>query len=285
MSAPVSRSRTGRFGKVDWNDDAAQEENSIEEDEFEKEMELERDRRADDAQRSMGGAAAASSSGKNWLDLEEKEEAKRKKKKEGSAASAGGNKEDREDKYDPIYFDSDDDEVPEEQVPGRSKKKQTDDELFYDPDQDDEDQLWVDNVRRNYLPGHEPSEASSGSSRDKPKPLPNSDAVLNCPACFAVVCLDCQRHETYPDQYRAMFVLNCNVDQTQKLKFPLSKKAAKKKRSKGGGGGAGSESLGREDADDAEDYNPVKCEACSTEIAVFDKDEVYHFFNIVASHA
>lgn len=31
-------------------------------------------------------------------------------------------------------------------------------------------------------------------------------------------------------------------------------------------------------------YNPVQCSECSTEVAVFDKDEVYHFFNILASH-
>lgn len=31
-------------------------------------------------------------------------------------------------------------------------------------------------------------------------------------------------------------------------------------------------------------YHPVQCTECSTEVAVFDKDEVYHFFNILASH-
>ncbi len=31
-------------------------------------------------------------------------------------------------------------------------------------------------------------------------------------------------------------------------------------------------------------YHPVKCTECSTEVAVYDKDEVYHFFNILASH-
>lgn len=36
------------------------------------------------------------------------------------------------------------------------------------------------------------------------------------------------------------------------------------------------------DADEV--YNPVQCSECSTEVAVFDKDEVYHFFNILASH-
>ena len=32
-------------------------------------------------------------------------------------------------------------------------------------------------------------------------------------------------------------------------------------------------------------FNPVKCDQCGTEIGVFDKDEVYHFFNIMASHS
>ena len=100
--------------------------------------------------------------------------------------------------------------------------------------------------------------------------LPNSDAVLNCPACFAVLCLDCQRHEVYENQYRAMFVLNCTVDNSQRLKYPMSKRGAKKK---------------KKDDEDEELFNLVKCDLCSTEVAVFDKDEVYHFFNIVASHA
>ena len=30
-------------------------------------------------------------------------------------------------------------------------------------------------------------------------------------------------------------------------------------------------------------YHPVKCQECETEIAVFDKDEVYHFFNVLES--
>ena len=31
-------------------------------------------------------------------------------------------------------------------------------------------------------------------------------------------------------------------------------------------------------------YHPVQCTECSTEVAVFDKEEVYYFFNILASH-
>jgi hypothetical protein len=32
-----------------------------------------------------------------------------------------------------------------------------------------------------------------------------SAAVLNCPACFTVVCLDCQRHDVYKTQYRSLY--------------------------------------------------------------------------------
>jgi hypothetical protein len=104
----------------------------------------------------------------------------------------------------------------------------------------------------------------------------NSDAVLNCPACFTVLCLDCQRHDTYKHQYRAMFVINCIVDHGEKLTFPKAneKKNKSKKKQK--------TEIG--DDTDEELYNPVKCSKCSTQVAVFDKDEIYHFFNVVASH-
>ena len=30
-------------------------------------------------------------------------------------------------------------------------------------------------------------------------------------------------------------------------------------------------------------YHPVRCSECNTEVAVFDKDEVFHFFNVLPS--
>jgi len=119
------------------------------------------------------------------------------------------------------------------------------------------------------------------SSKNKPdhtETVSASDAVLNCPACFAVLCLDCQRHDVYRHQYRAMFVMNCDVDFTEKLKFPRTDDKKSKKKSKK------FKSENFEPADD-ELYNPVKCTKCSTQVAVFDQDEVYHFFNVVASHS
>ena len=32
-------------------------------------------------------------------------------------------------------------------------------------------------------------------------------------------------------------------------------------------------------------YHPVVCSVCNSEVGVYDKDEVYHFFNVLASYA
>lgn len=58
---------------------------------------------------------------------------------------------------------------------------------FYDPDADDRDERWVAKQRK----GHK------------------SDAVLSCPLCFTTLCVDCQQHARYENQFRAMFVMNC----------------------------------------------------------------------------
>ena len=89
-----------------------------------------------------------------------------------------------------------------------NRKKLTDDDLFYDPDADDEDQRWVDDLRLSYAAGgggggdSKKSAARQENAKRGVRALPNSDAVLNCPACFTVLCLDCQRHELYQNQFR-----------------------------------------------------------------------------------
>merc|ERR1712179_713862 len=137
--------------------------------------------------------------------------------------------------------------------------------------------MGIDKIRRSYTKG--------GDSKSCAKKLPNSDAVLNCPACFAVLCLDCQRHETYHHQYRAMFVLNCTVDTSSKLKcgdVSLGGSAGKKKgKNKKGSKGRKEK---EPDLDENAVFNPVKCDQCDTQVAVYDNDEIYHFFNIVASY-
>lgn len=179
--------------------------------------------------------------------------------------------------YDEVYFDSDSED--EEQGQAKTKKRRkhkhrilTNDELLYDPQQDDRDQAWVDAKRRRYsnlrqdLPG-------------QPQTLPNSDAILNCPACMTTLCLDCQRHESYRTQYRAMFVMNCTINKDEVLKHQEALDRRKRRWPK-------KKSVTETPAQPVEQelYHPVKCSECSTEVAVYDKEEVYHFFNVIASH-
>ena len=179
----------------------------------------------------------------------------------GSTSEKADHEATKDGKYSDIYFDSDEEESD-------NRKVVTNDDLFYDPDKDDDDQDWIDSVRQSYH--HQPGQAATK--------LPTSDAVLNCPACFTVLCLDCQRHEVYNTQYRAMFVVNCTVNTEQKLKFPVKGKGAGKgRRGKGG--------KGKVVTDPNSDYHPVMCDNCKTEVAMYDQDEVYHFFNVVASHS
>ncbi|XP_034015570.1 E2F-associated phosphoprotein [Thalassophryne amazonica] len=194
--------------------------------------------------------------------------------------------------YDKVYFDSDseDDDTQTGSSSNLRRTQQlipTNDELLYDPDKDDRDQAWVDARRRQYN-YRKPQGGAPGSQHRPPQGLPNSDAILNCPACMTTLCLDCQRHETYRTQYRAMFVMNCTVKSEEVLHYkaqPPTKQRNRRKRQ-------GSNRMEANDLpepavagmDMDEVYHPVQCSECATEVAVFDKDEVYHFFNILASH-
>ncbi|XP_010709969.1 E2F-associated phosphoprotein [Meleagris gallopavo] len=185
--------------------------------------------------------------------------------------------------YDDIYFDSDsedEDKTVMQDVQKKRKHQQrrilTNDELLYDPEEDSRDQEWVDSQRRRYRNQRrvlQPQQTKSSS-------VPNSDAVLNCPACMTTLCLDCQRHESYKTQYRAMFVMNCFVNKEEILKYRKKIKKRNKKRKH-------SEETApvQSNQEEEEVYHPVLCTECSTEVAVMDKDEVFHFFNVLASHS
>ncbi len=106
-------------------------------------------------------------------------------------------------------------------------------ELLYDSDADEDDEAWMKQKTEN------------------------SDAVLSCPMCFTLLCLDCQRHVKYHSQFRAMFVENVVVSETR---------------------------LVPQEAEE-EVYYPVSCKECGTRVAVLDEDEVFHFFNVIESQA
>ncbi|NXL93143.1 EAPP protein, partial [Alectura lathami] len=184
--------------------------------------------------------------------------------------------------YDDVYFDSDSDDEDKavtQDVQKKRKQQQrrilSNDELLYDPEEDSRDQEWVDAHRRRYRNQRKVLRPQ----QTKPSAAPNSDAVLNCPACMTTLCLDCQRHESYKTQYRAMFVMNCSVNKEEILRYKkkLKKRNKKMKNSK--------ETAPVQTNEEEEDvYHPVLCSECSTEVAVMDKDEVFHFFNVLASH-
>ncbi|XP_038162925.1 E2F-associated phosphoprotein isoform X1 [Cyprinodon tularosa] len=245
------------------------ESESSSEDEFEKEMEAELSSTIRTMEGTWGPAAVPTGGG-------------------GAAGNDGGSGSSNPQMYDQIYFDSDSEEEdkPSSSTDQRRRRRiiPTNDELLYDPDADDRDQAWVDS--RRYKSRKQQDSASRSRPRQS-KPLPSSDAVLNCPACMTTLCLDCQRHEKYRTQYRAMFVMNCVVKTDEVLRYKTQQDKNSRKRRRGqkallsSNRATGPTPAGMEPE---EIYHPVKCTECSTEVAVFDKDEVYHFFNILASH-
>mmetsp|Transcript_40253 Transcript_40253/g.98891 ORF Transcript_40253/g.98891 Transcript_40253/m.98891 type:complete len:348 (+) Transcript_40253:2-1045(+) len=88
-------------------------------------------------------------------------------------------------------------------------------------------------------------------------PNTKTDAVLSCPCCFSIVCLDCQQHTKFKNQFRAMFVQNCSVDTQEEL---------------------------RPNNDHAGAVHPVRCASCKAEVGVMDKEEVFHFYDVIPSH-
>jgi len=160
------------------------------------------------------------------------------------------------------------DEEPSEEA-GSSKKSQgaQGGDPFYDPDEDDDNERWAQKQRRKQM--------FPDASQSK-QPLSSSDAVLNCPGCMTVLCRDCQAHDTNAGQYRAMFVLNCKVDETTEVEGPLVRDRKKKRR-------RGPPEDPADPGNDGKSFHPVHCEFCNTRVGVFDNDEVYHFLQVLAS--
>ena len=70
-----------------------------------------------------------------------------------------------------------------------------------------------------------------------------------------------------------MFVFNCLVEKGETLTYKIKEK---KRRRRGKGKKV-------EEEEEGELYNPVKCAVCQTKVGVFDKEEIYHFFNVLAT--
>ena len=165
---------------------------------------------------------------------------------------------------------------------------------FYDSEADDKDQAWMHKQRQGR----------------------HSDAILSCPGCLTTVCIDCQRHEYYTTQYRAMFVRNCRsvsgVHHSDNKLVSAEKDAALARIStipkdaalaristipkdapvhssgKLTGKRQRQASQGQQQPSaqaSAEAVYPVFCAVCDAELGIQDSDQVVHFFNTFPSTA
>lgn len=234
--------------------------------------------------------------------------------------------------------DDDNDEI--------QRQQQKPDDLFFDEDADEEDEAYVykhlrsglmetinvetrqrtqsavssvnrDDVECSALTSLTvPSNHSNVQKLQALKPR-NTDAVLSCPYCFHIVCMDCQRHTTYKNQYRAMFVMNILVRWDMPLQYSNSNRCLEpynirvtdpsihnhnsnvisdiETDATVASGGSITATLTTNDvnkaikhdndvSDDNTIYYTVCCANCQTTVAALDMtDEVYHFSGCLAS--
>ena len=98
--------------------------------------------------------------------------------------------------------------------------------------------------------------------------------------------MDCQRHDKFADQFRAMFVMNIQVDWSKKLVWNEDGKENGLKE-------CAWEGLLQEDeamdcvvagGENADPYYQVSCLSCSTKVAVLNMaNEIYHFYGCLES--
>jgi len=123
-----------------------------------------------------------------------------------------------------------------------------------------------------------------------------SDAVLSCPCCFNIVCMDCQRHQRYLNQFRAMFVMGITVDWQSRLIYDEDQRILVPKPQQSHPNNQIPLDTGHELNDIGEivhedrlqykegEYFPVLCGNCRTQVAALDMiEEVYHFHGCLES--
>ncbi|XP_025725971.1 E2F-associated phosphoprotein isoform X2 [Callorhinus ursinus] len=146
------------------------------------------------------------------------------------------------------------------------------DDIYFDSDSEDEDKT---------------AQVTKKKKKNRHR-IPTNDELLYDPEKDSrdQAWVDAQRrgHESYKTQYRAMFVMNCSVNKEEVLRYKIpenrkKRRGHKKMRSNH------EDAAEQAEAQVEEIYHPVMCTECSTEVAVYDKDEVFHFFNVLASHS
>lgn len=171
-------------------------------------------------------------------------------------------------------------------------------------DGDEHDELMKDNDSLTSETDADKKKPSGAAPKDKGVSLPtdhmqkalllkprNTDAVLSCPRCFTTVCMDCQQHEKYANQYRAMFVMNIGVDWNKRIVWDESVGGLKlvptpsHEENDAGGPDRIPHDLGHgSENENNEMYYSVHCGYCQYEVAALDMtDEIYYFFGCIAS--
>mmetsp|Transcript_14669 Transcript_14669/g.20842 ORF Transcript_14669/g.20842 Transcript_14669/m.20842 type:complete len:158 (+) Transcript_14669:42-515(+) len=154
-----------------------------------------------------------------------------------------------DEKVEELYVSSDDD---------APLKYEGVEDVLYDNQADMEDERFVNEHYRGSSSGILNSRVQKSTKKRFV-----SDAHLSCPACFDTLCLECQRHQIYANQYRAVMVMNVRIDHLKIVKADGT--PAK---------------LGKFCG---ETFHPVQCDSCGTEVGMYDSDSVYHFYNAIAT--
>jgi len=83
--------------------------------------------------------------------------------------------------------------------------------------------------------------------------------------------------------------MNCCVKTDEVLRYNTvsthNKTKHKSKRRRATSDSAQTASQAGDTPSDCDVYHPVMCSVCNSEVGVCDKEEVYHFFNVLASYA
>eukprot|EP01028_Stygiella_incarcerata_P005936 TRINITY_DN24481_c0_g1_i1.p1 TRINITY_DN24481_c0_g1~~TRINITY_DN24481_c0_g1_i1.p1 ORF type:complete len:226 (+),score=65.06 TRINITY_DN24481_c0_g1_i1:40-678(+) len=199
---------------------------------------------------------------------------------------------DEGDDDDSFFFGSD--EVEDQDESGESskgdgshKKNEDCDDPFYDEREDERRQEGMDYLRWRQRHGFKgmtkemwkkmTSKKKKGTRKQEDAnadpEAETTDAILSCPGCFTTLCIDCQRHSRYSDQYRALFVQNCKIDHDHAECVDRRGDIEDTKE------GDADKSL-----DDGGVLYPVQCTVCGAEVGLVDAEGVYHFFGVLASN-
>jgi hypothetical protein len=179
------------------------------------------------------------------------------------------------------------------------------DDQLYDRNLDEEDEAYVykhlrGGVEETVTVKNQTTDTNTSASTTTAKKQVKiykprtSDAVLSCPCCFNIVCMDCQRHTRYTNQFRAMFVMGITVDWHRRLRYEEAQQALvvitdpqqeqqQQQDRPNQVVPPEAEFIPPFHQEDGE-YFAVLCETCKTQVAALDmKEELYHFHGCLES--